>query len=67
VTGKLATVLGPSRIVAMPRYTASVPMVTASEGSPSRVTSRPLTAPAASPTTAISTNMAIIGQCLAHR
>ncbi len=67
MTGKLATVLGPSRIVAMPRYTASVPMVTASEGSPSRVTSRPLTAPAASPTIATSRKMPSIGQCLAHR
>ena len=51
----------------MPRYTASVPMVTASEGSPSRVTSRPLMAPAASPTTATRTKMPSIGQCRAHR
>ena len=42
-------------------------MVTASEGSPSRVTSRPLTAPAASPTTATKPKMPIIGQPLAHR
>ncbi len=42
-------------------------MVTASDGSPSRVTSRPLKAPAARPTSAMTTKMAIIGQCLAHR
>ena len=60
--GKFATVFGPSRIVAIPRYSASVPIVTASEGSPSRVTSRPLNAPAASPTTAMRAKMPIIGQ-----
>lgn len=42
-------------------------MVTASDGSPSRVTSSPLNAPAARPTTAITTKIAIIGQCLSHR
>ena len=42
-------------------------MVTASEGSPSRVTSRPLMAPAARPTTAMTAKMPSIGQCLAHR
>src|SRR5580658_7225027 len=42
-------------------------MVTASDGSPTRVTSRPLNAPAARPTIAMTTKMAIIGQCLLHR
>src|SRR6516164_10017880 len=42
-------------------------MVTASEGSPSRVTSRPFTAPAARPTTATRAKMPIIGQCFSHR
>src|SRR6266487_751110 len=54
-------------ISAMPRYSASVPMVTASEGSPSLVTSRPLTRPAARPSSTRTAKMASIGQCLAHR
>src|ERR1700760_882905 len=61
VVGKLATVFGPSRISAMPRYSASVPMVTAREGSPTRGTSSPLTAPASAPTAATITKIAIIG------
>src|SRR5216683_1853514 len=42
-------------------------MVTASDGSPSRVTSRPLTAPAAAPATATTAKMASIGQPWLHR
>src|SRR5215469_16221282 len=53
-------------MVAIPRYSASVPIVTASDGSPSRVTSRPLKAPAASPTIATITKMAGIGKPLFH-
>src|SRR3984957_19444234 len=52
---------------ATPRYRARVPIVTASDGSRSRVTSRPLTAPAAMPTTASVTKMAGIGQPRPHR
>src|SRR5215469_13388948 len=51
-------------MVAIPRYSASVPIVTASDGSPSRVTSRPLKAPAANPTIATITKMAGIGKPL---
>ena len=36
---------------ASPRKSASVPIVTASEGSPKRVTSRPLKAPHSAPAT----------------
>src|SRR5689334_14396393 len=54
-------------ISAMPRYSASVPIVTASDGRPSLVTSRPLTRPAARPTSTRTAKMASIGQCLAHR
>ena len=42
-------------------------MVTASEGSPSLVTSRPLNRPAARPSSTRTAKMASIGQCLAHR
>ena len=42
-------------------------MVTASEGSPTRVTISPLNRPAATPSRATMTKMASIGQCLAHR
>jgi hypothetical protein len=42
-------------------------MVTASEGSPALVTSRPLISPATMPTSATTTKMASMGQCLAHR
>ena len=42
-------------------------MVTASEGSPTRVTISPLNRPAAAPSRATTTKMASIGQCLAHR
>src|ERR1700722_18112498 len=52
---------------ATPRYRARVPIVTARDGSRNRVTSRPLTAPAATPTTAMVTKMAGIGQPPAHR
>ena len=44
-----------------------MPIVTASDGSRSRVTSRPLIAPARMPTTASVTKMAGIGQPRAHR
>ncbi len=63
----METVFGPSKMVAIPRYSASVPIVTASEGSRSLVTSSPLTAPAASPTAAITTKMAGIGHPRPHR
>src|SRR6185437_15924504 len=65
--GKSETVLGPSRISATPRYSARVPIVTASEGSPTRVTSRPLISPARMPTRATTTKMASMGHPLAHR
>jgi len=45
----------PSRPTAMPRYNASVPMVTASDGSPIRVTSRPFSRPPATPTSSTRT------------
>src|SRR5215472_15682017 len=53
-------------MVAIPRYSASVPIVTARLGSPSRVTSRPLTAPAARPTMATVMKTAGIGQPSFH-
>src|SRR5215813_1306692 len=65
--GKSDTVFGPSRISATPRYRARVPIVTAREGSPTRVTSRPLISPARIPASATARKMASIGQCLAHR
>src|SRR5690348_16958051 len=65
--GKSDTVFGPSRISATPRYRARVPIVTASEGRPTRVTSRPLISPARIPASATTRKMASIGQCLAHR
>src|SRR6201996_5885758 len=45
----------------MPRYRASVPMVTASDGSPTRVTSSPLSRPPSAPTTATITKISRIG------
>src|SRR5215471_7656233 len=60
-------VFEPRMIRAMPRYSASVPMVTASDGSPSRVTRNPLSRPAARPSSTRTAKIASIGQCLAHR
>ena len=50
LVGKLETVLGPRTTTAMPRYSVNVPIVTASEGKPTRVTRNPLKQPAAAPT-----------------
>ena len=49
--GKSVTDSSPITTYASPRNSASVPIVTASDGSPSRVTIRPLNAPQAAPTT----------------
>src|ERR1700734_2463384 len=52
---------------ATPRYSARVPIVTASEGSPTRVTSSPLIRPATIPSSATTTKMTSIGQWWLHR
>ena len=49
--GKPPTVLFGRMICAMPRNSVSVPIVTASDGSPTRVTSTPFSSPPAAPTT----------------
>src|SRR5580704_8678529 len=67
VAGKVDTVLAPSRMRATPRYSARVPIVTASEGRPTRVTSSPLIRPATIPSSATTTKMASIGQWWLHR
>src|SRR5215207_5113687 len=51
VTGKLVTDSSPMTTYASPRNSASVPIVTASDGRPSRVTSMPLNAPHSAPAT----------------
>ena len=51
VAGKSVTDSSPMTTKASPRNSASVPIVTASDGSPSRVTSTPLNAPHSAPTT----------------
>ncbi len=48
--GKSVTELSPITTYASPRNSASVPIVTASDGSPRRVTSKPLNAPQSAPT-----------------
>ena len=50
-----------SRICAIPRYSVSVPIVTASDGRPTRVTSSPLKRPSSPPHTSV---MAIDAQML---
>ena len=50
VVGKSVTESSPITTNARPRNSASVPIVTAREGSPRRVTSRPLNAPQSAPT-----------------
>src|ERR1700722_12251084 len=52
---------------ATPRYSARVPIVTASGGRPTRVTSSPLIRPATIPSSATTTKMASIGQWWLHR
>src|SRR5688572_5652022 len=47
--GKSATAWSPSTTNARPRYRASVPIVTASDGSPTLVTRKPLNAPRTAP------------------
>src|SRR5580698_4926985 len=64
--GKFETVLAPSTMEATPRYRASVPIVTASDGRPSRVTRSPLIAPATTPSASRTAKMAGIGQPLLH-
>ncbi len=49
--GKSATAPSPSTTSARPRYRARVPIVTARDGRPSLVTSRPLTRPHTAPRT----------------
>ena len=50
VAGKSVTDWSPMTTNASPRKSESVPMVTASDGSPKRVTSTPLSAPHSAPT-----------------
>src|SRR5580700_8806701 len=54
-------------MLATPRYRPSVPIVTASDGRPSLVISRPLMAPATTPTSKMTTKMTSIDQCLFQR
>src|SRR4051794_8524774 len=59
--GKSVTDWSPMTTKARPRKSDSVPIVTASDGRPSRVTSRPLTMPQAAPTAMHSTMISSIG------
>ena len=65
--GKPPTESVPSRISAMPRYMVRVPIVTAIDGSPSRVTRTPFSAPPSTPTTRQVTMHSPIGQPLPNR
>ena len=49
--GKVETMFDPRITTARPRYSVSVPIVTASDGNPKRVISKPLKSPAQIPTT----------------
>ena len=49
--GKFATALSPMTTSASPRNSASVPIVTASDGSPTTATRKPLNMPASTPIT----------------
>ena len=53
--------------MASPRYRVSVPIVTASEGRPKRVTRMPFTAPAAAPTASTVRMASGIDQPWLHR
>src|SRR5690625_2267646 len=64
--GKVATALSPRRTYESPRYSASVPMVTASAGSPSTATKNPLTAPRMAPRTTASTRIVSSGSPASH-
>ena len=65
--GNPPTEFVPSTISAMPRNSVSVPIVTAIEGSPSLVTSTPLSAPPAAPTIRTATIAQAIGQWCSKR
>ena len=65
--GKSATAWSPSTTYARPRYMASVPIVTASDGSPRRVISTPLRAPARAPMTRTAGMIISIAQPWFHR
>ena len=65
--GKSATASSPRITYARPRYMASVPIVTASDGSPRRVISTPFSAPASAPMTMTAGMIISIGQPWFHR
>ncbi len=66
VVGKSVTDSSPMITKASPRNSANVPIVTASDGSPSRVTRRPLKAPHAAPATRQIGMMSSSGMPLFH-
>ena len=65
--GKFDTVVGPSTTLARPRYRVSVPIVTASDGRPTRVIRIALTAPAIAPTASTTRKISAIGQWCIQR
>ena len=64
--GKFETVAAPRITLASPRYRVRVPMVTAREGSPTRVMSRPLISPASAPMTMQTMKIRANGQWWVH-